>query len=64
MLIWLTFLVPGLLLNIGMLTILPRRCRSILIFGLMVAGKIYRFEVAAAGVFLPASDVAFDSSIW
>ena len=33
-------LLVGLLLTIGMLMILPWRCRSILIFGLMVAGKI------------------------
>ena len=38
-LIRLTLLVPGLLLIIGMLMTLPQRCRSILIFGLMVAGK-------------------------
>ena len=39
-LIRLTFLVPGLLLNIGMLTILLWRSWIILKFGLMVAGRI------------------------
>ena len=40
MLIRLTFLVPGLLLIIGMLMTLLWKCRIILIFGPMVAGRI------------------------
>ena len=45
-LILLTFLVPGLLLIIGMLMILPWRCADHPnIFGLMVAGRIYLLSV-------------------
>ena len=64
-LIWLTFLVPGLLLIIGMLMIFPWKCLSILIFGLMVAGRtssVGGFEIAGAGVYLP--ELAFDGSVW
>ena len=54
-------MVAGLLLSIGMMMILLWRCRSILIYGLMVAGG---FEVAGACVYLPASELAFDGSVW
>ena len=54
MLILLILLVPGLLLSIGMLLILPWRCLSTLMSGLMVAERISLpfggFEVAGAGV--------------
>ena len=40
MLIRLTFLVPGLLLIIGMLMILHWKCRTIPIYGQMVTGRI------------------------
>ena len=61
-------MVAGLLLSIGMLMILPWRCRSNLIFGLMVAGRTsllsVGLEVAGAGVYIPASEVAFEDSVW
>ena len=47
-------LVIGLRLILAMLTILLWRCRIILIFGRMVAGRIIGdFDVAGAGVYLP-----------
>ena len=55
-------MVLGLLLIIGMLLILPWRCLSILTSGLMVAedfSSIGGFEVAGAGVYSPASELAF-----
>ena len=48
--------------------ILPWRYLSILTSGLMVAERISPllggFEVAGAGVYLPAAEVAFDHSVW
>ena len=48
--------------------ILPWTCLRILLLGLMVAGQGFSsvggFEVAGAGVYLPASEVAFDSLVW
>ena len=68
MLIWLTFLVPGLLPIIGMLIILLWRCRIVLIFWTYGRrqdfSSIGGFEVAGAGVYLPAAEVAFESSVW
>ena len=66
-LIRLTFLVPGLLLIIGMLMILLWKCLILLMSGRMVAGKtspLDGFEVAGAGVYLPASELAFEGSVW
>ena len=57
-LILLTLLIVGLLLTIGMLTILPWNCLNILMSGLM------GFEVAGAGVYLPASELAFENLVW
>ena len=63
LILWILLLF-GLLLIIGMLW----KCGNILIFGLMIAGRNFSslggFEVAGAGVYLPASEVAFDCSVW
>ena len=68
MLILLILLVPGLLLIIGMLLILPWRCLSTLMSGLMVVERIFSsiggFEVAGAAVYLPASELALDGLVW
>ena len=62
MLIWWILLVAGLLLSIGMLLIVPWRCLSVLIFG-QDFSSIGGFEVAGAGVYLPASELAFEGSV-
>ena len=60
-LILLIFLVPGLLLSVGMLLTLPKRCLSILMFGLMVAE---RTSLLLVGLKLLVLVLAFDHSIW
>ena len=56
------------LLSTGMLMMLLWRCRIILTFGLMVAETISLLLVGLrlldAGVYLLASEVAFDHSVW
>ena len=68
MLIRWTLRIVGLLLTIGMLLILHWQCLSILIFGTDGSREDYSsiggFEVAGAGVYLPASEVAFEGSVW
>ena len=61
--IQLTFLVPGLLLNIGMLMMLPWRRRIIPMFGLMVAGRISLQSVGLQFICLLLK-LPFDCSVW